>query len=243
MGAGRVKENITLAERPASPVKFVFSLDTGDLVPKERGDGSIALFGEDPAHPVLVIPPAFMTDARKDKASPYGTSWSPKVSQDLSRHGKQWRLTVTPDARWLSAPERRYPVVIDPTITIAPSVTASQDVMVRSDAPTTNFNSTWDMSAGKTSGTGIARSLIKFPLDEIPAGSTIDTAQLSLYFDQVHTTGSTDVDVEVRRATGAWDETTATWRRPARWSASSPRRPSPWTTATRAPPPSASGPG
>ncbi|MBM9623983.1 DNRLRE domain-containing protein [Streptomyces zhihengii] len=213
VGAGRVKENITLAERPASPVKFVFSLDTGDLVPKERGDGSIALFGEDPAHPVLVIPPAFMTDARKDKASPYGTSWSPKVSQDLSRHGKQWRLTVTPDARWLSAPERRYPVVIDPTITIAPSVTASQDVMVRSDAPTTNFNSTWDMSAGKTSGTGIARSLIKFPLDEIPAGSTIDTAQLSLYFDQVHTTGSTDVDVEVRRATGAWDETTATWEK------------------------------
>ncbi|MFE7571400.1 DNRLRE domain-containing protein [Streptomyces sp. NPDC057539] len=83
--------------------------------------------------------------------------------------------------------------------------------MVRSDAPTTNFNSTWDMSAGKTSSTGIARSLVQFPLDEIPAGSKIDTAQLSLYFDQVHTTGSTNVDVEVRRATGAWDETTATW--------------------------------
>ncbi|WP_244258455.1 DNRLRE domain-containing protein [Streptomyces sp. Tu 2975] len=85
--------------------------------------------------------------------------------------------------------------------------------MVRSDAPTTNFNSTWDMSAGKTSSTGIARSLIRFPLDEIPAGSKIDTAQLSMYFDQVHTSGSTDVDVEVRRATGAWDETTATWEK------------------------------
>ncbi|MEV4970872.1 DNRLRE domain-containing protein [Streptomyces scopuliridis] len=83
--------------------------------------------------------------------------------------------------------------------------------MVRSDAPTTNFNSTWDMSAGKTSSTGIARSLVQFPLDEIPAGSKIDTAQLSLYFDQVHTTGSTNVDVEVRRATGPWDETQATW--------------------------------
>ncbi|WP_251023002.1 DNRLRE domain-containing protein [Streptomyces sp. ISL-10] len=85
--------------------------------------------------------------------------------------------------------------------------------MVRSDAPTTNFNSTWDMSAGKTSSTGIARSLIKFPLDEIPAGSKIDTAQLSMYFDQVHTSGSTNVDVEVRRATGAWEETTATWEK------------------------------
>jgi YD repeat-containing protein len=211
VGAGRVKENITLAERPSKPVRFVFTLDAGALEPKERGDGSIALFGEDPANPVLVIPPAFMTDAKKDKASPYGTSYSPKVSQELTRHGKQWRLTVTPDATWLAAPERQYPVVIDPTITIAPSPTESQDVMVRSDAPTTNFNSTWDMSAGKTSSTGIARSLIKFPLDEIPAGSKIDTAQLSLYFDQVHTSGSTNVDVEVRRATGAWDETTANW--------------------------------
>ncbi|MDQ1008833.1 RHS repeat-associated protein [Streptomyces sp. V4I23] len=211
VGRGRVKENITLAEKPAEPVKFTFTLDAGALEPKERGDGSIALFGEDPANPVLVIPPAFMTDAKKDKASPYGTSYSAKVAQELSRHGKQWRLTVTPDAKWLAAPERQYPVVIDPTITIAPSASVSQDVMVRSDAPTTNFNSTWDMSAGKTSSSGIARSLIYFPLDEIPAGSKIDTAQLSMYFDQVHTSGSTNVDVEVRRATGAWDETTATW--------------------------------
>nr|WP_315892985.1 hypothetical protein [Streptomyces sp. P9(2023)] len=81
VAAGRVKENITLAEQPKAPVKFVFTLDAGELTPKERGDGSIALFGEDPANPVLVIPPAFMTDAKKDKASPYGTSWSPKVSQ------------------------------------------------------------------------------------------------------------------------------------------------------------------
>ncbi len=211
VGAGRVKENITLAEQPVKPLRFVFTLDAGELVPKERGDGSIALFGEDPGNPVLVIPPAYMTDAKKDKASPYGTSFSAKVSQKLTRHGKGWRLTVTPDAKWLAASERQYPVVIDPTITIAPSPSESQDVMVRSDEPTTNFNSTWDMSAGKTSSTGIARSLVQFPLDEIPAGSKIDTAQLSLYFDQVHTTGSTNVDVEVRRATGAWDETTATW--------------------------------
>ncbi|MFJ8072687.1 DNRLRE domain-containing protein [Streptomyces sp. NPDC096176] len=211
VGAGRVKENITLAEEPKAPVKYVFTLDAGELEPKERGDGSIALFGEDPANPALVIPPAFMTDAKADKASPYGKAYSAKVSQKLSRDGKQWRLTVTPDATWLAAPERQYPVVIDPTITIAPSPTTSQDVMVRSDQPTANFNSTWDLSAGKTSSTGIARSLIKFPLDEIPAGSKIDTAELSMYFDQVHTSGSTNVDVEVRRATGAWDEATATW--------------------------------
>ncbi|MGW6458219.1 DNRLRE domain-containing protein [Streptomyces sp. NPDC055078] len=212
VGAGRVKENITLAKRPAKPATYVFTLDAGALRPRERPDGSIAVFGEDPAHPVLVIPPAFMTDSRKDRTSPYGTSFSRKVSQKLSRDGKRWRVTLTPDARWLAAPERRYPVVIDPTITIAPSAGTSQDVMVRSDHPATNYHGTWEMAVGKTSASGIARSLIKFPLDEIPAGSKIDAARLSLYYDQVHTTSSTNVDVEVHRATGAWNEATATWQ-------------------------------
>ncbi|MFD4829424.1 DNRLRE domain-containing protein [Streptomyces uncialis] len=211
VGAGRVKENITLARRPVNPVTYVFTLDAGALRPKERPDGSIALFGENPATPVLVIPPAFMTDSRKDRTSPYGKSFSPKVTQKLTRHGKGWRLTLTPDADWLAAPGRKYPVVVDPTITIAPSASVSQDVMVRSDQPTTNFNGTWEMAAGKTSATGIARSLIKFPLTAIPAGAKIDAARLGLYYDQVHTTGTTNVDVEIRRATGAWDEATANW--------------------------------
>ncbi|WP_274562895.1 DNRLRE domain-containing protein [Streptomyces spiramyceticus] len=82
--------------------------------------------------------------------------------------------------------------------------------MVLSDQSAVNFNSTWKLSAGKT-GTGISRSLIKFPLTEIPSGVKVDAAQLSLYFDQAHTTNGNNVDMAVHRATGAWDEATATW--------------------------------
>ncbi|MFF2191105.1 DNRLRE domain-containing protein [Streptomyces sp. NPDC058155] len=82
--------------------------------------------------------------------------------------------------------------------------------MVLSDQAGVNFNNTWRLSAGKTL-TGISRSLIKFPLTEIPAGVKVDAAQLSMYFDQSHTTNGNNVDLEVRRATGAWDEATATW--------------------------------
>ncbi|MCQ4209818.1 DNRLRE domain-containing protein [Streptomyces longispororuber] len=82
--------------------------------------------------------------------------------------------------------------------------------MVLSDQPTANFNNTWKLSAGKTD-TGIARSLIKFPLNEIPSGTKIDTARLEMYYDQTHTTNANDVTMEVHRATGAWDESTATW--------------------------------
>jgi RHS repeat-associated protein len=211
VGPGRVKENITLAERPDGPLKFTFTLDTAGLTPKARKDGSIALFGMLPNTPVMVIPAPYMTDAKKADASVFGKTYSTKVTQKLTKDGDSWKLTVTPDAKWLAAKERQYPVVIDPTITIAPTPSQSQDTMVLSDQPTANFNTTWKLSAGRTSSTASARSLIKFPLSEIPSGTQIDSARLEMYFDQAHTTGSTDATIGAYRATGAWDETTATW--------------------------------
>ncbi|MGW0993401.1 golvesin C-terminal-like domain-containing protein, partial [Streptomyces sp. NPDC002523] len=82
--------------------------------------------------------------------------------------------------------------------------------MVLSDQASTNFNTTWKLSAGKTD-TGTARSLIKFPLSEIPSGTNIDSARLEMYFDQAHTTNANDVTIGAYRATGAWNESTATW--------------------------------
>lgn len=93
-----MKENITLAERPAGPVTYTFTLDTEGLTPKARKDGSIAFFGELPNTPVLVIPAPYMTDARKSASSPYGYEYSAAVTQKLSRAGDGWKLTVTPDA-------------------------------------------------------------------------------------------------------------------------------------------------
>ncbi|MET9967661.1 DNRLRE domain-containing protein, partial [Streptomyces sp. NPDC006356] len=210
VGPGRVKENITLAERPNGPLKFTFTLDTDGLIPKARKDGSIALFGELPQTPELVIPAPYMTDAKKAEKSVFGRTYSTKVTQKLTKDGGSWKLTVTPDAKWLADEERQYPVVIDPTITIAPSPTASQDTMVLSDQASTNFNTTWKLSAGKTD-TGTSRSLIKFPLSEIPSGTQIDTARLEMYFDQAHTTNGNNVTIGAYRATGAWSESTATW--------------------------------
>ncbi|MFD0075021.1 DNRLRE domain-containing protein [Streptomyces sp. NPDC127166] len=209
VGPGRVKENIVLDERPAGPVSFTFTLDAGGLTPKAAEDGSVAFYGE-AAQPVLVIPAAFMTDAKKDASSPYGAAYSTAVEQKLTRAGKGWKLTVTPDAKWLAAPERTYPVTVDPTISIAPTPTTAQDVMISSDGPTTNYDDNWRLSVGNTS-TGTSRALVRFPLGGIPAGTTVDSADLRLYYDQTHTTGDTEVQLEAHRATQSWTESTATW--------------------------------
>jgi RHS repeat-associated protein len=209
VGRGRVKENITLAERPDGPVSFTFTLHTDHLTPKKLKDGSIGLFGEAP-QPVMRIPAPFMLDAKKSASSPYGRLYSPDVRQKLTRHGNGWRLTVTPDTHWLQSKKRQYPVVIDPTVSIAPIGGESQDTMVLSDQPDAEFGQSWKLSVGKTD-VGVARSLLQFPLDEIPQGVDVKSARLEVHYDQNHTTGANDVTIEAHRATGPWDESTANW--------------------------------
>ncbi|MQY15178.1 hypothetical protein SRB5_53560 [Streptomyces sp. RB5] len=212
VGRGQVKENLVINAAPKGPVSYTFTLDLNKgLIPEQRKDGSIAVFGEHPTEPVMVIPAPYLTDAAKDRLSPTGGTYSTKITQKLAKApGGGWTLTVTPDAKWLASPERVYPVTADPTVTIVPSAAESQDVMVMSDQPTTNFNSTWQLSVGKTN-TGLSRSLLKFPLDSIPAGTKIDSARMSVYFDQSHTSNGQNVVIGAHRATGAWNETDANW--------------------------------
>jgi RHS repeat-associated protein len=214
--AESLKEKIVLAARPATAadVSVQFELRVTGLQATAREDGSIAFAAGAGAPPALVMPKPFMMDAGPDSSSPYGTTSSGAVSQSLSRDGSRLLVTVTADGEWLADPKRRYPVVIDPTIKIAPTPTDSQDTMILSESPTTNYDDSWRLSAGTTE-TGIARSLLKFPLDDIPRDTPISSAQLQLYYDQHHTVdpqlGVKAVTLEARRATADWTETTATW--------------------------------
>ncbi|MFD7284479.1 DNRLRE domain-containing protein [Streptomyces sp. NPDC059863] len=210
VGPGEVKETLTLKERPANAPAYTFTLDTDGLTPKLRPGGSVAFHKESAADPVLVIPAPYMTDAKRDADSPYGTAYSTDVTTRLAKKGGGWELTVEPSAAWLNAPERQYPVVIDPTITIAPTPTQSQDVMVTSDDPGANFKDSWRLSAGRTT-VGNTRSLIKYDLSGIPARTRIDSARMQLYYDQNHSANNLPVTLGAYRATGPWDETTATW--------------------------------
>ncbi|MFB7222260.1 DNRLRE domain-containing protein [Streptomyces sp. NPDC056227] len=212
VGNGTVKEGIVLHGRPAGSPTYDFTLTTHGLTAAARKNGSVALFSESagPSRAELSIPAPFMTDAKKDVASPYGTRSSDAVTQRLTGKDGSYALVLRPDADWLAAPGRQYPVVVDPTISISPTPSQSQDVMISSDGPTTNYDGNWRLSVGNTT-TGSSRALLKFGLSGVPAGTKLDSADLRLYYDQTHTTGDTEVQLEAHRATTAWSETNATW--------------------------------
>jgi hypothetical protein len=87
----------------------------------------------------------------------------------------------------------------------------SLDVAIWSQSPTTNFDASWQLLVG-TTATGKLRSLVKFPLTDIPSGTQISTAQLQTWFDGSHSVApSAPVTIEARRVTASWADTTATW--------------------------------
>lgn len=208
-------ERITLTS-PSAASSFSYTVRVGGgLIPYQRPDGSIA-FSRDGAGgaPAVIMPKPFMTDSRHDAQSPYGYRWSPKVSQagTWDARTRTLRLSVTADPRWLRQAGRVFPVVIDPTIEIAPTPAGAQNTMIASDPgeDSQNFSSTYRMEVGTDAG-GASRALLYFPLDTVPPATQIDSADLNLYYDQTFGPASANETIDVDQANAPWLASTATW--------------------------------
>ncbi|NUO56903.1 MAG: DNRLRE domain-containing protein [Hamadaea sp.] len=205
-----LQEDFVLAKAPAEPLAVTLSIKTGGLLARQAADGSIEFTGPDGGRVLFVMPAPYMFDSKDDAKSDVGKTMSRNVAQILTQNGSTAEITIVPDAAWLADAARQYPVTIDPTIKIQPVPSDGQDVEIYSGTTGTNYNSTYQLKVG-TESTSTWRSLVRFPLTGIPAGTPIDDAQLQLYYSQTHWDYSYDVALEARRVTSAWDESTATW--------------------------------
>jgi hypothetical protein len=205
-----LKEKIVLAAPPKDGT-YRFALTLDGVTAQARPDGSIAFFATaTDGPPLYVMPRPFMVDATDDTKSPHGKSWSDKVSQTVEQHGDRITVVVKADREWLAAPKRKYPVVIDPTIKIEPTSNSGQDSQIWSDTPDRNDGAAYQLSVG-TDNSGIARSLVKFDMSVVPAGTSLTSAKLRMYYDNELYTAVNDVTMEARRVTSAWAENTVTW--------------------------------
>ncbi|TCM48856.1 DNRLRE domain-containing protein [Kribbella sp. VKM Ac-2568] len=210
VGPDQLKESIVLASAPADPT-YRFSLKLAGVKAAQQPDGSIVFSPQSGVgRPLFTMPRPFMTDARDDAASPYGKAFSDKVTQTVTQRGANIDITVRADAGWLNSADRQFPVVIDPTIAVEPAPDQAQDAMVDSGAPTTNYGGITGLYAG-TTASAKRRSLLKFDISSVPPGTTVDSAQLKLYFDQSFETNANAVQLEARLGASAWTESTVNW--------------------------------
>ncbi|WP_169732953.1 DNRLRE domain-containing protein [Haloechinothrix halophila] len=109
-----VKETIVLHSADA-PAEWSFPLTLDGLSARLNDEGAVELVNVD-GGVEAVIPPGFMEDSNIDPRSGDGAR-SHDVSYRLSEEpGGRQVLHVSADKEWLRAPERVYPVKVDPSV-------------------------------------------------------------------------------------------------------------------------------
>ena len=167
-----VQKTIDLAG-PDSSNTYTFRLSTVDrgsgLAAQRRSDGSYLLHGAG-------LPPGLVLDApavwEADNALP---SAGADPALRVRGQGRDLVVTLSLDRAWLRAPGRRFPVHLDPTITIQPELRAATYRTVANSLPLAQSSN----DIGSTSTTTY-RSALQFDLSEVPAGAQVSAAQLKV---------------------------------------------------------------
>lgn len=106
------------------------------------------------------------------------------------------------------------------TLNLRPDATLGKDAYYKDATPTLNQGTHADFTAlaWTNGGAVVARSIIEFDLTSIPAGSTINSAYLSLYNNSTssnnsgeHSNLSGSNSATLRRITTSWNEFSVTW--------------------------------
>ncbi|MFD6890620.1 DUF6531 domain-containing protein [Streptomyces sp. NPDC059957] len=167
------KENLVLRS-PKAANSWTFLLDAKGLTPRIAADGDVEFTDAD-GKVTATIPHAFMEDSKIDPRSG-DAAQSRAVTYELIEADGKPALRMTADRAWLDAPERVYPVTVDPTVTSSNS-TYSQNT-IGGDHSTEN-----QIKVGSyDSGTNKANSFLQFSsLGSTLAGQRVTAATLNVY--------------------------------------------------------------
>lgn len=176
--ANGLKETIELAD-PSAPSTYHFKLEASTgVTPTLAEDGSIE-FRDENDELVAAMPAPFMVDSSEATAPSDAIQY--RLEPDGS--GQGWILAVDADPQWLNAPERSWPVIIDPSVTIsAPAL----DCIIATDTSaqmcgTLGFGYLAAKAKYPTAGEdAFARTLLRFGTSAIPTNASITSATIGL---------------------------------------------------------------
>ncbi len=211
VGAGAVNETIVLhdASAPASYEFVIRPQGAGPPVTVRRlADGSWGVFRAPVAGPVFVLQAPRAVEALAGRAAaPGGT---PHAAMTVRSYGSWLDVRVSMDRAWLSAPQRRFPVRLDPTITIQPD---TQDASFAANCSNC-VPFVGDRIYIGTDSSYAWRGALQFDLSSVPAGAAVTGAQLGLYYDDYclavngTCTSVASHALEAHQMTAAWSPAT-----------------------------------
>lgn len=127
--SNHIKENIIIKEKK-DRYSYTFTIKLNNLSATQTDRGEILLFDEQTGDVLYTIPAGYMQDA--------GGALSYAVTYTFVNRGNgTYSLTVTPDADWINAAERQFPVTVDPPLHTQPE-DAVYDVSITSTGKLNN---------------------------------------------------------------------------------------------------------
>ncbi|MFE9796033.1 LamG-like jellyroll fold domain-containing protein [Streptomyces goshikiensis] len=198
-GSDSVKETLILKDKSA-PAEWRFPLALQGLTAKLDGLGGV-VFNDAAGHQQGWMPAGWMEDSKKAPNSDEGVI-SSGVTYDLVRDGSRQVLVVKLDQKWLSAPERVFPVKVDPSVN---GLEAASGTYVESPF-NQNFSGSTELKVGTYDGGGHkAASFLKFNgLDTTLKNAFVINANLSLF--NTFSYSCTPRPVTVHEITSNWSE-------------------------------------
>jgi RHS repeat-associated protein len=205
-----VKETLVLPDA-SSPTTYRFLLSASDdaaMRAERRPGGSWAFFSGTALAPAFVFdaPVAVDADLNGQPSTPTG----PNATLDVRKVGRGFSLVLDLDRDWLKAPERRFPVLLDPTITLDPPV---EDASFAATCPNCTPYVNDRIYVG-TDSNNAWRGALQFDLGDLPAGADVTTATLEAYWQPLCLTGGTGFcngtphQIDAHAMTTSWSTTT-----------------------------------
>ncbi len=197
IGNGYVKEYMVLND-PDAPTEFSFVYDTEGYTAEYTENGGIGFFDTE-GEPAFELGSLFAVDS----AEAYTEELSYHIGETANGRTE---ITVSLSAEFAQAPEREYPIMIDPSVMISGS-DKTQDSFVSSKNPTSNYYLDEHIRMGWNSGYNIRRTYIRFDLPSSIPSQSITQAYMSL---KKYGAGSTP-SLKAYRVTESWTSSTITW--------------------------------
>lgn len=186
--------DVVLTERPDGPVEVKMDLKGDGLNVVENRSGGLEITS-DAGHLVASAPKPFMYDD-SEKQETRGV-----IDTAVVTSGDTQTLVLKPDPAFLADPDTKYPVTVDPTVTVK----SNKDTYVLSGAPNeSNGSSNW-LSIGDLAG-NVGQAYVGFTTLPNLSGATVSSATLKVISDDPDFCSG----MEARRVTSTWTES-VTW--------------------------------
>ncbi len=189
-----VKENI-IVEKAKEAYVYTFMYEVKNLSMYLNNDGTISLVDKETLCEKYTIPVPFMYDAEDN------LSYNVHYELDMVKDGI-YELKVIADEKWINETNRKFPIVIDPSISVSANYA---DTYISSSSPNTNYGSSSDLWVSSSNITYMK----SVSLPSIPTNAKVTDARLHLYYYYHITTGSLVASIHQVREN--WGENTLTW--------------------------------